>query len=89
MSALNVTPAAVAPPQARADAALDALLAGALDHLLLNAITGCNLSAPHASYPLDRLAEHPDVSGDLRANCERMCSELAAPDFVAAWHRSH
>lgn len=89
MSALNVTPAAVTPPQARADAALDALLAGALDHLLRYALTGCNLSAHHAGYLLDRLAEHPDVSGDLRANCERMSSALAVPDFVAAWHRSH
>lgn len=89
MSALNATPAAVTPPRAHADAAPDALLAGALDHLLRYALTGCNHSARHAAYLLDHLAEHPDVCGDLRANCERMSGALAAPDFVAAWRRSH
>lgn len=81
------TPIAV--PPAHADTAPDALLAGALDHLLRYALTGCNHSARHAAYLLDHLAERPDVCGDLRANCERMSGALAAPDFVAAWRRSH
>jgi len=88
MSACLATSAAVTPP-AHAGAAPDALLAGALDHLLRYALTGCDYSARHAAYLLDHLAEHPEVRAQLRANCERMSGALAAPDFVAAWRRSH
>ena len=87
---------AALPPTPRADAAAPsdalasgALVAGALDHLMRYALTGCDRSARHAAYLLERLAEQPGVCDDMRGTCGRMSEALAAPDFAAAWRRSH
>jgi len=79
-------------PQAPRDAGAgqsDALMAGALDHLMRYALTGCKQSARHAAYLLDRLSEQPGVCADMRGTCERMSGALASSEFVAAWRRSH
>ena len=98
---LAALPPASLPPAPRAETAAPsdalasdalvagALVAGALDHLMRYALTGCDRSARHAAYLLERLAEQPGVCADLRGTCGRMSEALAAPDFAAAWRRSH
>jgi hypothetical protein len=54
------------------------LLAGALGHLMRYQLTGCAHSAHVAAHLLDQLAEQPDVDGDTRCLCDRMCEALEA-----------
>jgi len=53
-----------------------ALLAGALDHLLIFLLRGCELSARRAGLLLDRLADDPAADGELRLACQRMSETL-------------
>ena len=53
-----------------------ALLAGALDHLLRFTLNGCDQSARHAAYLLDRLSNQDDMGDELRDLCQRMSESL-------------
>lgn len=53
-----------------------ALFAGALDHLMRHALTGCEQAAHHAAQLLDVLSERPDVDSETRCLCGRMCRLL-------------
>lgn len=55
-----------------------ALFAGALDHLMRHALTGCEQAAHQASRLLDVLSERSDVDSDTRKLCGRMCDKLEA-----------
>lgn len=85
---MPVYPHPQTPSDAGAGQPID-LMAGALDHLMRYALTGCHQSARHAAYLLDRLAEQPGVCANLRGTCERMSGALESRDFLATWRRSH
>jgi len=53
-----------------------ALFAGALDHLMRHALTGCLHSARHAVQLLEALAGRADVDRETRSLCDRMCLVL-------------
>ncbi len=55
-----------------------ALYAGALDHLMRHALTGCGQAAHQAARLLDALAERADVDQETRSLCGRMCDRLEA-----------
>jgi hypothetical protein len=55
-----------------------ALFAGALDHLMRHALTGCEHAAHHAVQLLDCLSDRPDVDSETRSLCGRMCELLEA-----------
>jgi len=56
-----------------------ALFAGALDHLMRHALTGCTQAAHHAAQLLDVLSERADVDSETRGLCDRMCELLEMP----------
>ncbi|MCP5277774.1 MAG: hypothetical protein H6935_05345 [Thiobacillus sp.] len=56
----------------------NALLAGALDHLMRHALTGCAKAAHQASRLLDVLSERSDVDSGTRVLCGRMSEKLEA-----------
>lgn len=53
-----------------------ALYAGALDHLMRHALTGCGQAAHQAARLLDALTERVDVDHETRSLCGRMCELL-------------
>ncbi len=55
-----------------------ALYAGALDHLMRHALTGCEHAAHQASRLLDVLSERTDVDSETRVLCGRMSEQLAS-----------
>lgn len=55
-----------------------ALFAGALDHLMRHALTGCEQAARHAAQLLDVLSDRPDLDRETRLLCGRMCERLEA-----------
>ncbi len=52
------------------------LWAGALSLLLRHGVTGCAQSALQAADLLERIADHADVDGDIRALCEQASLRL-------------
>ncbi len=56
----------------------DTLIAGALDHLMRHALTGCAHAAHHAAQLLDVLSERLDIDSETRSLCGRMCERLEA-----------
>lgn len=55
-----------------------ALLAGALDHLMRYQLTGCTHSAHVAAHLLDQIANQPDVDGNTRSLFGLMSEALEA-----------
>ncbi len=56
-----------------------ALFAGALDHLMRHALTGCGHAAHQAVQLLDALSERPEIDRETRILCGRMCERLETP----------
>ncbi len=54
----------------------DALIAGALDHLMRHTLTGCAQAAHHAAQLLDVLSDRQDIDSETRSLCGRMCERL-------------
>ncbi|WP_162085097.1 hypothetical protein [Sulfuriferula nivalis] len=58
------------------DTAPIALLVSSLNHLLNYTLSGCQLSARHAAFLLDRLSNQDDVDEGLRLLCLQMSDRL-------------
>ena len=54
----------------------DALIAGALDHLMRHTLTGCAQAAHHAAQLLDVRSDRQDIDSETRSLCGRMCERL-------------
>lgn len=53
-----------------------ALLASSLNHLLHYTLNGCNQSARHAAFLLNRLSNQDNVDEELRMLCLQMSDQL-------------